>query len=110
VDDQFLGRTLKKSQIFRILVGVDYAGLTLRNSGADVFAASMPFLARVAAQVPGSRMLDPPFAVVPAVVAVASGRTAGLAYVNEFVREAKASGFVQRSIERAGLPGVRVAP
>ncbi len=110
VDDLFLARTLKSAQIFRILIGADNASLTLRNSGADVFAGSAPFLAQVAAQVPGSRILNPPFAVVPAVVAVSPGRTAGLAYIGEFVREAKASGLLQRAIDRAGLQGVRVAP
>jgi hypothetical protein len=33
-----------------------------------------------------------------------------LAYINEFVEEAKASGLVQRTIQRAGLRGVQVAP
>jgi polar amino acid transport system substrate-binding protein len=108
--DQLLTRRLANAVIFRVLVGVDNASLTLRNSGADVLAGSAPFLARIAAEVPGSRILGPPFAVVPAVIAVSPGRTEGLAYVNEFVREAKASGFLQRAIERAGLQGVRVAP
>jgi polar amino acid transport system substrate-binding protein len=108
--DQLLTRKLTNALIFRVLVGVDNASRTLRNSGADVLAGSAPFLARVGAEVPGSRILGPPFAVVPAVIAVSPGRTEGLAYVNEFVREAKASGFLQRSIERAGLQGVRVAP
>jgi polar amino acid transport system substrate-binding protein len=110
VDDRILTQKLTKAVIFRVLIGTDNAALTLRNSGADAFAASVPFLARVAAEVPGSRMLAPPFAVVPGVIAVSSGRVAALAYLGEFVREAKASGFIQRSIDRAGLQGVRVAP
>jgi polar amino acid transport system substrate-binding protein len=110
VDDQILAQKLKQAFVFRVLVGIDNASLTLRNSGADLFAASVPFLAKVAAEVPGSRLLAPPFAVVPAVIAVSPGRTAALAYIGEFVREAKASGFIQQSIDRAGLQGVRVAP
>jgi polar amino acid transport system substrate-binding protein len=110
VDDQILAQRLKQAFVFRVLVGTDNASLTLHNSGADLFAASVPFLAKVAAEVPGSRLLAPPFAAVPAVIAVSPGRTAALAYVGEFVREAKASGFIQQSIERAGLQGVRVAP
>jgi polar amino acid transport system substrate-binding protein len=110
VDDQILARGLKKAVIFRVLIGTDNASLTLRNSGADAFAASVPFLAKVAAEVPGSRLLTPPFAVVPAVIAVSPGRTAALAYLADFVREAKASGLIQQSIDRAGLLGVRVAP
>lgn len=110
VDDQMLAQRLKQAVIFRVLIGTDQAGLTLRNSGADLFAASVPFLVKVAAEVPGSRLLEPPFAVVPAVITVSPGRTAALAYLAEFVRQAKASGFIQQSIDRAGLQGVRVAP
>ena len=110
VDDLLLAQRLKKAFVFRVLIGIDTAGLTLRTSGADAFAASAPFLAKVAPEVPGSRLLDPPFAVVPAVVAVSPGRPAALAYVSEFVRQAKASGFLQQSIDRAHLRGVRVAP
>jgi len=64
----------------------------------------------LASDVPGSRLLVPPFAVVPAMIAVSPGRTAALAYIADFVRAAKASGFIQKSIDRAGLAGVRVAP
>jgi polar amino acid transport system substrate-binding protein len=110
VDDQMLAQRLKQAFVFRVLIGTDNASATLRNSGADLFAASVPFLTKVAAEVPGSRLLAPPFAVVPAVIAVSPGRTAALAYLAEFVREAKASGLIQRSIDRAGLQGVRVAP
>ena len=110
VDDLLLTRRLTKAVIFRVLIGADNATLTLRNSGADLFAASLPFLAKVAAEVPGSRLLAPPYAVVPAVIAVSPGRPAALAYLAEFVRDAKASGLIQRSIDRAGLQGVRVAP
>ena len=44
----------------------------------------------------------------PALV-VAKGQTARLAYLREFVEEAKASGLVQRTIERAGQAGYQVA-
>jgi hypothetical protein len=41
---------------------------------------------------------------------VPKGQTARLAYISEFVEQAKASGLVQQAIERAGLPGHQVAP
>jgi polar amino acid transport system substrate-binding protein len=41
---------------------------------------------------------------------VPKGKTDWLAYVNEFVEEAKASGAVQKFIERGGTRGVTVAP
>ena len=49
-------------------------------------------------------------AAVRQAIALPKGKPAGLAYVNQFIEQAKTSGFVQRSIERAGLKGVNVAP
>ena len=40
----------------------------------------------------------------------AEGKTDWLAYLNELVEEAKASGAVQQFIERGGARGVTVAP
>jgi polar amino acid transport system substrate-binding protein len=110
VDELFLKQRLHKAFLFRVLVGTDAASLTLRASGADVFAGSVPFLSRVAADVPGSRIVGPPFAVVPVMVAVSPGRTSALGYIGDFVREAKATGFIQEAINRAKLTGVSVAP
>jgi polar amino acid transport system substrate-binding protein len=110
VDELFLTQRLHKAFLFRVLVGTDAASLTLRASGADVFAGSVPFLTRVAAGVPGSRIVGPPFAVVPVMVAVSPGRTSALGYISDFIREAKATGFIQEAINRAKLTGVSVAP
>jgi len=43
-------------------------------------------------------------------VVVAKGQAARLAYISEFIEEAKTSGMVQRAIEQAGLHGIQVAP
>jgi hypothetical protein len=40
---------------------------------------------------------------------VPKGRAERLAYISEFVEQAKASGVVQRAIDRAGQPGYQVA-
>jgi len=108
--DLVLSRKLANALIFRVMIGTAAASKTLREAGADVFAASVPFLTAVAADVPGSTFMEPPFGVTQVPIGVAPGRPAALAYVNDFVREAKASGLVQKAIERAGLRGVRVAP
>ena len=42
-------------------------------------------------------------------MAVGKNQLGRLAYVTEFVEEAKASGLVHRAIERSGLRGVHVA-
>ena len=38
------------------------------------------------------------------------GQAGRLAYLTEFVEQAKASGLVQRALDRAGWRGIRVAP
>ena len=49
------------------------------------------------------------YGVNRAAVVVAKGQTARLAYINDFIEEIKASGFVQQAIRRSGWEGVRVA-
>ena len=110
MEEQFLAQRLHKAFIFRVLVGTDAASATLRNSGADVFAGSVPFLSKVAADVPGSRLIGPSYALVPVVIAVSPGRTSALGYLADFIREAKTTGFIQKSINKANLPGVSVGP
>jgi hypothetical protein len=41
---------------------------------------------------------------------VPKGQPARLACVTEFVAHAKATGIIQRALDRAGEPGYRVAP
>jgi polar amino acid transport system substrate-binding protein len=110
LDEQFLTPRLHKAFLFRVLVGADAAAAALRNSGADVFAGSVPFLAKVAADAPGSRMIGPAYALAPVVIVVAPGRTSALGYLADFIREAKTTGFIQKSINKAQLPGSSVAP
>lgn len=63
-----------------------------------------------AARVPGFRLLEDRFGVVRVAMLVPKGRAGHLAFISEFIEEAKASGLVLRAIERAGLRGVQVAP
>ena len=48
--------------------------------------------------------------VDPHAVAMPKGHDAGLAYLRQFMEEARASGFIKAAIDRAGLRGVLVAP
>ena len=41
---------------------------------------------------------------------VRKGHPGRLAYMSEFVEEAKASGLVKRAVEHAGVRGIEVAP
>jgi polar amino acid transport system substrate-binding protein len=62
------------------------------------------------AKLPGSRVLEDHYGANLIGMAVPKGQTERLAYISEFIEQAKASGLVQQAIERAGLPGHRMAP
>ena len=62
------------------------------------------------AKLPGSRVLEDRYGVNLGAIVVATSQAERLAYINEFIEEAKASGLVQRAIERAGLRGIQMAP
>jgi polar amino acid transport system substrate-binding protein len=81
----------------------------LRSGNFDAMVQVRSPLLDYAAKLPGSRVLEDRYGVNHGAIAVAPGQAGRLAYINEFVEEAKASGLVQRAIERAGLRGVQVA-
>jgi polar amino acid transport system substrate-binding protein len=82
--------------------------LTART--VDAFAANRTRMEELAAGFPGIRVLSDNFMVVGQAIAVPKGNRARLAEVNRLVSEARASGFVKASIDRANIPGTEVAP
>jgi len=109
VEDFVLTRMLKQAQLVRvetISTGFD----VLRAGNAEVFAVPRPTALQFSARLPGSRVLEDRFHAVFHAIAVPKGQAGRLAYVTDFIEEAKASGLVQRAVERAGLRGVQVAP
>jgi polar amino acid transport system substrate-binding protein len=66
-------------------------------------------LLRYSTKLPDSRVLDDRYGAQLLAMAVPKGKTKWLAYVSAFVEEAKASGLVQRVIERASRTGLQVA-
>jgi polar amino acid transport system substrate-binding protein len=107
--DLRLTRILKRAELVRadsIAAAVDL----VRTGNASAYAAPRYLLLAEAAQRPGARVVDDHFAAIFMVAMVPKGNAGRLAYVSEFIEEAKASGLVQQTIERAGLRGVQVAP
>jgi polar amino acid transport system substrate-binding protein len=82
----------------------------LRTGQADAFASVRGVLLAYSARLPGSRVLDEQYGANLVGIVVRKGQAARLAYITEFIEEAKASGLVQQAIERAGLPGYKMAP
>jgi polar amino acid transport system substrate-binding protein len=82
----------------------------LREGKADALAQNRFLLLGLAERLPGSRVLNDRFAAAEMTIILPRGRPAALAYVGEFVAQAKRSGAVLRAIDGAGLRGVTVAP
>ncbi len=107
--DLVLTRALKRAELVR-MDSIAAAIELLRTGTADAIALNRPSLISESAKLPGSRVLSDGFAEIYSAVAVPKGHAGRLAYVNEFIEDAKASGFVNRMIETLALQGVRVAP
>jgi len=82
----------------------------LRTGRADAMASVAFALQEYSRQFPDSRVLPDRYGANRLAMAVPKGQTAHVAYISEFIEEAKATGLVQRAIERGGLRGVHVAP
>jgi len=82
----------------------------LRDGKADVLAFPREVLIDYSTKLPGSRVLDEPYGINAVGVAIAKGQPERLAYLSEFLEEAKASGLIQRLIEQGGLRGFQVSP
>jgi polar amino acid transport system substrate-binding protein len=82
----------------------------LRTRQADALASALPGLLDYSTKLPGSRVLEDHYGANLLAMAVPKDQAGRLAYFSEFIEEAKASGLVQRAIERAGQRGIRVAP
>jgi polar amino acid transport system substrate-binding protein len=107
--DLELTRVLKRAELVR--TDTHAAALELLRVGnAHARTAPRPVLLADSEKLPGSRVLDDGFAVVSFAALVPKGQAGRLAYVNEFIDEAKASGLIKQTIETAGLRGVQVPP
>ncbi len=95
---------------FVTVPGVDAAVAGMKAGEIDCIALSRESLTGLAAKIPGSRVLDGGFLNSSTAVAVPKGKPAALAYVSQFVEEAKASGLVRKAFDDANLKTSQVAP
>jgi polar amino acid transport system substrate-binding protein len=105
---RLLGRTLKNTTISP-LTSVEDAVSAMREGKADAFALSRDSLPTYVKQVPGSRMVDGAFHRLPIAIAVPKNRPAALAYVTDFLENAKTSGALRRTLDKHGFD-LPVAP
>jgi polar amino acid transport system substrate-binding protein len=108
--DQFLSRALKSAQVVRVPGGVSNAVNALRTNTVDVWAANPVTLQEIADALPGSKVVSGAWTTGRYAASLPKGRSAAAQErLAELVNEAKRTGIVQESIERAGFKGVRVA-
>jgi polar amino acid transport system substrate-binding protein len=106
--DLYLTRALKQAQLVRT-DSIAAAVELLRTGAVNAVALNRPSLIAQSAALPGSRVLNDGFADIYSAMAVPKGHDGRLAYINEFIEDAKASGLVRRMIETLGMQGVRAA-
>jgi len=89
---------------------VDAAVTAMQERKIEAIALSRESLSGLVGKIAGSRILDDAFLNSSTAVCVPKGKPAALAYVSEFIEEAKASGLVRSALDDVGLKSSQVAP
>ncbi len=88
----------------------DEAVELMRNGRLDAIALSRESVGGLVDALPGSRVLEEAFLNSTTAVAVPKNRPHALAFVTDFIEEAKAAGLVRRALDGMGLKSSQVAP
>lgn len=107
--DFFLSTRLMHAVLFRAADNATALRM-LKSDAAEAFASSKHRLVLLAQSNPGYRVLDDRFATISHAIGVPAGRNAAAAYLSQFAEDMKASGFLKRAVEQAGVQGVVIAP
>lgn len=107
--DLFLSRSLKHAKTVKTPTPTEAFDL-LAQGKVEALAGVKQTLITNSAKLAGSRVLDGRFMAIGQAVGIARGRDEGLKYLSEFIENVKASGFVARALEKAGVRGVAIAP
>jgi polar amino acid transport system substrate-binding protein len=107
--DLYLSRELKRATLVRAPTSPAVTDMLVAQ-GLDVAAGVKQQLEADAKRVPGVRLLDVRFMVINQAMATPRGRDAGANYMDAFVEEMKANGFVAKSLQKHGIAGAAIAP
>jgi polar amino acid transport system substrate-binding protein len=106
----WLDRNIKRAELIKSPT-FDDACERFVGEGLDVLAGLRPQLvARLKKLAAGGRVIDGRFTAVQQAVGAARKHVAAIAYLSNFVEEAKASGLIARLIERHNVRDLSVAP
>jgi len=91
--------------------GMDASFELFKTQGLDVLAGLRPRLSQDVEKLPGAKVLDGKFSAVQQAIGTKPDRKLAASFLQEFVDEAKASGFVAGLIKKHGVEGLlTVAP
>ena len=107
--DLFLSRNIERAELVRAS-GLDGSFDLFLEQQLDALAGLRPRLLSDVERLSGARILEGRFTAVQQAVGTPRPRERGAAFLREVVEEAKASGLVQRLIDRHGVRGLSVAP
>jgi len=82
----------------------------LLSGQVDAVGANRTRMEELVREFPTLRVLPDDFMQTTQAIVVAKGKRAQLAYLNKFIADVRASGFVKTSLAKANLVGVDVAP
>jgi len=110
--DLHLSRTLENAELVHLTRGTpDQEAARMVLSGElDAYAANKERLAAVASPESGVRMLDGSVLPVEQSIVVSQQNEAIVPRLDQFIDEARDSGFLQSIVERYAIVGVEVAP
>jgi molybdate transport system substrate-binding protein len=100
-------RTLKNTTVVGYQ-SVDEIIALLAKGEIDAFANLRDQLVPLSKRIPGSRVLPGAFQQTKTAIAVPPGRPSALAYASEFLDDAKAGGFLRRSLDDHGLRDTKI--
>jgi polar amino acid transport system substrate-binding protein len=106
--DLFLSRSLKHAQLVHTADPTAVTDMMMAQS-LEVVAGVKQRNQADAARVPGLRLLDGNFMQIRQAVATIKGRDIAARYLSGFVEEMKASGVIERALERHHIEGATVA-
>ncbi len=102
-------RSLKSARIVTV-PSVDEAMAMMKAGTVQAFALTHDSLPPLQKELPGSRIIEGAFLKVGVAIAVRKNRPAALAFVTDFIENAKLNGLLRRSFDGAGLRALPTAP
>jgi polar amino acid transport system substrate-binding protein len=105
--DLFLTRSLRHATLVRAK-GMEGSYELVSTKRADLLAGIKPWLTLAAERLPGSHVLDGRFMAVQQCIGTPKGRESGPKYLQDFVEDIKASGFLADTIRQLDLRGVSI--